>query len=266
MEMPLMSDAPLLIEVDQQRLTITLNRPSKRNALTRVMLNDLRDALRKYRTDRNVRLLLLQAAGSVFCAGMDLAEMQATAESPEADSLWKSDAEVYADVVTELLKFPAPTVAILNGPVLAGGVGLVLACDLVIGSETSSLSLPEPQRGIVAAVVTPLLNHRTSAGPASWMLLSQSPCTALQAHQWGLIHQLVSPDQLDSDRETLVQNILLGAPQALAKTKDHLREVANPALLQQVQEAAELSGVARKSPEAREGLAAFLEKRPPRWN
>lgn len=261
-----MSDTPLLIDFDQHRLTITLNRPSKRNALTRTMLSDLRDALRKYRTDRQVRLLFLQGAGSVFCAGMDLAEMQSTAESPEAESLWKSDAEVYADVVTELLKFPAPTVALLNGPVLAGGVGLVLACDLVIGSQTSSFSLPEPQRGIVAAVVTPLLNHRVSTGPASWMLLSQSPCTADQAHHWGLIHQLVSPDQLAASGEALAGNILLGAPLALAKTKEHLREIANPALIQQVQEAAELSGVARKSPEAREGLAAFLEKRPPRWN
>lgn len=261
-----MSEAPLLIELDRQRLTITLNRPSKRNALTRALLSDLRDALRKARTDAKIRLVIVQATGSVFCAGMDLAEMQATAQSNDAEALWRSDAELYADVVSELLRSPAPTIAILNGPVLAGGVGLVLACDLVIGAETSSFSLPEPQRGIVAAVVTPLLNYRLTAGPASWLLLSQSPCTSAQAQQWGLIHQLVPADQLTTATETLAKNILLGGPQALARTKQHLREIANPELLEQIRTAADLSATARKSLEAREGLSAFLEKRPPRWH
>jgi len=261
-----MSEAPLLIELDQNRLTITLNRASKRNALTRALLGELRDALRKIRTDANIRLVVLRGTGSVFCAGMDLAEMQATAQSNDAEALWRSDAELYAEVVSELLRSPVPTVAILNGPVLAGGVGLVLACDLIIGTETSSFSLPEPQRGIIAAVVTPLLNYRLTAGPASWLLLSQSPCTSAQAHQWGLIHQLVPADQLASATETLAKNILLGGPQALALTKQHLREIANPALLEQIRTAAELSATARNSPEAQEGLAAFLEKRPPRWH
>ena len=125
-----MSEAPLLIELHRERLTITLNRASKRNALTRALLGELRDALRKARTDANIRLVILQGTGSVFCAGMDLAEMQATAQSNDAEALWRSDAELYADVVSELLRSPAPTVAILNGPVLAGGVGLVLACGM----------------------------------------------------------------------------------------------------------------------------------------
>lgn len=261
-----MSESALLVEFSEGRLTLTLNRPAKRNALTRALLEELLAVLRKHGSAADVRLLILQASGSVFCAGMDLAEMQETAKSPEAGALWESDADLYASVVIELLRFPVPTLVVLNGPVLAGGVGLVLACDLVIGTAQSSFSLPEPQRGIVAAVVTPLLNHRLSTGSASWILLSQTPCSGTQAHQWGVIHRLVESDQLESQKDDLSRAILRGGPRAMTDTKRHLLQVSNPLLVEQIQMAAKLSAAARNSSEAREGLAAFLEKRLPRWN
>src|SRR5437660_2079470 len=151
---------------------LTLNRPQKRNALTREMLGELHRAVLEIAARQDLRCLVLDSNGPVFCAGMDLAQMQQTASVPDARQLWHADTQLYHDCVAALLALPAPAVAVVQGPALAGGVGLVLACDLVLAAESATFALPEPKRGITAAIVTPLLVHRIGVSAASWLLLS----------------------------------------------------------------------------------------------
>lgn len=255
----------LLATRQDQILTLTLNRPAKRNALTRELLGELLDAVRRARSDQDLRLLVLRAEGEVFCAGMDLAEMQQTAAAPQPEVLWEQDARVYQELLWELVSFPQPTLAVLPGPALAGGVGLVLACDLVLGTDTAQFSLPEPKRGFLAAVVIPLLLYKLGIAPANWLLLSGEGATAGQALQWGLLHHCVAKELLPSASEHLIRQILTGSPGALAATKKLVWSCLGSGLHQQLKDAVSVSGSMRKTPDAREGLQAFLEKRSPHW-
>src|SRR6478736_2718113 len=133
--------------------TIVLNRPDKRNALSRQMLADLAQALDDLHQERKVRAVILTGAASAFCAGMDLNEMQQTAEQPDAFAQWHNDAVQYRELIDKMLRFPKPIIAAVNGPAVAGGAGLVLASDIVIAAETATFGLPEPLRGIVAGLV-----------------------------------------------------------------------------------------------------------------
>ena len=244
---------------------VTLNRADRRNALTRAMIEELTSCLQKLAAHAQVRLIILTAEGSVFCAGMDLAEMQQRAADEASQVEWLQDSLVYRDLLTTLLETPQVTLAALPGPVLAGGVGLVLGCDLVVASETTFFSLPEPQRGITAAMVTPLLVYRAGVNTASQLLLSGRRMSAAEAHGQGLCQQVVAAEQLESTVDDWSRSILSGARSALAATKTQFRQTVGQALSAQLEKAAELSAAARATPEAREGLQAFLDKRKPGW-
>lgn len=245
--------------------TITLNRPQKRNALSRALLAQLSVVVHQIEADSEIRVVLLKGSGSVFCAGMDLAEMQETAALPHAVELWNGDTKIYREIVGRLFALPVPTVAVVNGPAVAGGLGLVLACDLVVTSETATFSLPEPKRGITAAVVTPVLVYRVGNAHASHLLLSGRSIDATRAREIGLCHEIVPPEQLDRAANELARSILSGASTALAISKRQLRASAAVDVLKQLELAATVSAEARATEDAREGLQAFLEKRPPTW-
>jgi enoyl-CoA hydratase/carnithine racemase len=122
--------SPLVkVHVHESTGTVVLNRPEKRNALTRALLAELAQAIEDLRCERRVRTVVLAGSGSAFCAGMDLNEMQETAKSPEAADLWRDDAEAYRDVLEAMLRLPKPIIATVGGAAVAGGAGLVLACD-----------------------------------------------------------------------------------------------------------------------------------------
>lgn len=125
---------------------ITLSRPAKRNALSRQFLQELNDAIDTVQNEPRVRLLILDAEGPVFCAGMDLGEMQERANQPEASAEWREDARLYRVLLEKLFHLPVPTLAVVQGAAIAGGFGLVLACDIVLAEEEAVFSLPEPKR------------------------------------------------------------------------------------------------------------------------
>jgi len=260
-----MSDSHVRFEIDGEVARITLNRPEKRNALTREMVEQIRDAVGAIAVDKSVRLGILSAEGPVFCAGMDLGEMQQRAADANAEKEWQQDAQTYRDLLASLVTLPIPTMANVSGPALAGGLGLVLACDIVLAAEAAVFSLPEPKRGITAAVVAALLVYRIAAGPAGYLLLSGESVDARRALAMGLCHEVVSPAQIRQREGELVASILSGAPEALAATKRSLFDSASPTLLDRLDAAVEVSASARASDEAREGLLAFLEKRRPNW-
>jgi methylglutaconyl-CoA hydratase len=244
---------------------VTLDRPDKRNALTRDFVDRLRMAVDQLRTNEQLRVLVLQANGPAFCAGMDLEEMQLRARSDSAAVQFQRDSEIYCDLLTILYAIPVPTIAAVQGPALAGGVGLVVSCDLVIASDTAYFTLPEPVRGIMAAMVTPLLIHRVGAGRATYMLLSGEKIPATMALAAGLCHDVVPANQLMERVDRLVRSVLTGSPKALAMTKKHIKRCLAVDPVEQVRKSIAVSATARETDDAREGLAAFLEKRQPAW-
>lgn len=244
---------------------LTLARPGKRNALTREFLVELRRRVEEAAGDDAVRVLVLDAEGPVFCAGMDLGEMQARATAPDADPQWQADAAAYRDLLVSLVSIPKPTLAVVQGPAVAGGLGLVLACDMVLAADGASFALPEPKRGITAAVVTPLLVYRVGPGQAHRLLLGGAAISAEEAQQIGLCHATATASELATRTEALLHDVLSGSPEALAMTKRHLLATAGSELFEHLERGMLVSAQARATADAREGLSAFLEKRPPCW-
>lgn len=253
----------LAIDADVARLTFS--RPEKRNALSRAFMSELRAALDSLTPRHDLRLLIVEANGPVFCAGMDLAEMQQHAAADDPPAEWHADTEAYRDLIVHLFTLEMPTLAVLQGPAVAGGVGLALACDLVLAAESAYLALPEPRRGIVAALVTPLLLYRAGASAASRLLLSGQNLPAHEARQCGLFHEVVADSELAGLRDEWVGGILTGSRESLAVTKRQIQSCNAAELLAQLDAAVILSAEARATPDAREGLTAFLEGRTPGW-
>jgi methylglutaconyl-CoA hydratase len=253
------------LHVHQHTGTIILNRPEKRNALSRAMLAELTQALDDLHQERRVRAVVLAAAGPAFCAGMDLAEMQGTSRAEDALAQWHLDAVAYRDLIETMLHFPKPLIAAVGGPAMAGGAGLVLACDLVLAAESASFGLPEPRRGLVAGMVAPLLAFRIGAGRAAYLLLSAESISAAEAYRIGIYHEIVAADHLWPRANELAGQCAASAPEALLLTKRMLNETVGEHLTTMLTAGAAVSATARTTEAAAEGLAAFLEKRKPIW-
>jgi methylglutaconyl-CoA hydratase len=253
------------LAIDGGIARLTLNRPEKRNALRREIIESLLELVRQVAANESVRVLVLAATGEVFCAGMDLGEMQERAAGKAAAAEYQRDSRVYCELLTAILELQIPTIAAVHGPALAGGMGLVCACDLVIAAESAFFMLPEPMRGITAAMVTPLLVHRMGPGPAGYMLLSEEKISAVDARRMGLCHDIVPLSEIDSRVNRLIRSILGGSPAAFAITKQHIRDCLSYDLVSLVRQSVDVSAQARETADAREGLAAFLEKRSPSW-
>ncbi len=255
----------LLTEIRSGVAHLTLNRTEKRNALTRELIVEIKSELDRIGNDPSVRLIVLEANGLAFCAGMDLGEMQRRAADPDAAKQWLHDSQVYARVLKSIFEATVPTLVVVQGPALAGGMGLVLACDMVIASENAFFALPEPARGITAAMVTPLLVYRVGAGAATLCLLSGQRIPAAGALSMGLCHEVVAPSLLSERRDQWIQSILAGSPAALKITKQHVKHCSMHEVSRLIDESIKVSARARETEDAREGLSAFLEKRKPNW-
>ncbi len=245
--------------------TIILNRREKRNALTRETMAELRQALEDFRQERKVRAVILTGAGEAFCSGMDLEEMLDTSKLPDAQSHWYNDAVQYKELIEAMLRFPKPIIAAVNGPAVAGGAGLVLASDIVVASERASFGLPEPRRGLVAGLVSPLLTFRIGAGYAANLLLSARTIDAAEALRVQLFHELVKEDFVWARAHALAEECAKSAPESILLTKRMLNENIGEHLGVLLSAGAAASATARTTAAAHEGLAAFLDKRPPNW-
>ncbi len=260
-------NAPLVrVHVHQHAGTIILNRPDKRNALNRELLAEIEQALDDLHQERRVRAVILTGAGSAFCAGMDLQEMRETAQLERPHDVWHRDAEIYQELLEKMLRFPKPLIAAVNGPAVAGGAGLVLGCDIVIAAHEARFGLPEPLRGIVAGLVTPLLVFRIGAGQAARLLLTSQLIDSQEALRLGLFHEVNVADKLWPRAVEIAAQCAKGAPQALQLTKKMLNETVGEHLAVLLSAGAAVSATARTTEAAQEGLTAFLEKREPDWD
>ncbi len=253
------------LHVHDHTATVTLNRPDKRNALSRKLLAELQQTLDDLYQERRVRGVILTGAGSAFSAGMDLQEMQAVAEREDRQEQWRADAVLYHDLIETMLRFPKPLIAAVNGPAIAGGAGLVMACDLVVAADTAQFGFPEPRRGIVAGLVAPLLAFRLGGARAAQLLLTARPFSAAEMHMFGLYHEIVHEDKIWARSRELIAEIAKSAPEAIQLTKRLLNETIGESLFTQLVAGAAASASSRTTEAAAEGLSAFLEKRDPKW-
>jgi len=242
---------------------LTLNRPHERNALSRALMAQLRDAVDKLSVDFTIRVVVLTGAGTAFCAGMDLKEAAAIDASPEAEPETIATLQEFADLIQRLHTLPKLTIAAVNGDALAGGAGLMAACDLAIAAETSRIGYPEVRRGLVPAVVMHDLCRQLGDRRVRELLLGGGIISAATAKTWGLVNTVTTADHCLDEAVRVAESLVECAPSALATTKRLLDEVmARP---HDLRGAAAISAAIRSSEEAKEGIRAFVEKRPPRW-
>jgi len=240
---------------------ITLNRPDKRNALNRGLISAIDTAFKDAASDSKARCVILTGAGPAFCAGMDLTELQSTVRA-DAEVIW-NDALRLAHVFERIYSLPKPTLAVVNGPAIAGGAGLVSVCDLAISVPEAKFGYPEVRRGLVAALVMPHLLRHVGERMARYLLLSGDVIDAVAAFQCGLINEVTSADRIWARVDEISSAIAEGGPLALGKTKQLLKQFSHQAL--SVEEAARESAAPRLGEECRQGLEAFFAKTPPPW-
>lgn len=235
---------------------LSLNRPQKRNALNVALLEELARQLEGL--PPTVRGLLLCGEGAAFCTGMDLAECSDPAVAGKS-------AQLLAFVFEKLYTMPVISVAVVHGSAFAGGAGLMLACDAAIGSHDLQIAFPETQRGLVPVQVMSLLRRRVSGADLQRLLLFCDTIDATHAYQMGLLMRIVPQLDLHNQALLVLQHALLGAPEAVRHTKKLLVKGFPKSLGEELQEATHIQTKVRLSAEAREGSAAFLEKRAPFW-
>jgi enoyl-CoA hydratase/carnithine racemase len=253
------------IHLHEHVATVMLNRPERRNAISRQLMAELSQAFDDLHLQRSARAVILTGSGSAFCAGMDLEEMRTTASSPDPHTQWHEDTAQYQALLEQMLLFPKPIVAAVNGPAVAGGAGLVLACDVVVAADTATFGLPEPLRGLTAGVVSPLLTFRIGGGYASYLLMTARTINAAEAHRIGLFQEVVPADHLWPRAVELGAQCARCAPESLQMTKRMLNETIGESLTTLLSLGAAVSATARTTEAAAEGIAAFLEKRAARW-
>jgi methylglutaconyl-CoA hydratase len=242
---------------------LTLNRPDRRNALNRGLIAALCEALDRAAADPSVRAVIVTGAGPVFCAGMDLAELQESlAAGVENTPVW-DDALRLARLYDLIYRLPKPSVAAVNGPALAGGAGLVSVCDLAVSVPAAKFGYPEVRRGLVAAMVMPHLMRHVGERMARYLLLTGDTIDAAQAQQSGFINAVVPADRLMETAGAWARSLAEGGPNAVARTKDLLAQFSHQG--PSIEEAARASAAPRLTQECREGLEAFFAKRPVPW-
>jgi methylglutaconyl-CoA hydratase len=253
----------VLYEVRASAAILTLNRPDRRNALSRGLIDAIDAAVSRAAEDRAARVVILTGSGPAFCAGMDLAELQESLSTEgESSPVW-DDALRLARVYDRIYTLPKPTVAAVNGAAVAGGAGLVSVCDLAVSVPEAKFGYPEVRRGLVAAMVMPHLLRHVGERMARYLLLTGELIDAGEACRAGFINAVAPPERLLETALGWARSLAEGGPEALARTKELLGRFSRQAL--SIEEAARASAAPRLTQECRRGLEAFFAKRPAPW-
>ena len=248
----------VLIERQTPQITlVTLNRPERRNALTLELLTELVAAIKVASDEAHERILILRGAGAAFCTGLDL--KAATPQNAHAT------AEMVAKALLALSQTRLVTIAAVHGAAVAGGAGIMSACDFVIAAEGTKIGYPEVRRGLVPGLVMTFLRRQIGERNMSELLLGSELIAAERAKEIGLVNRVVSQENLMSEAQKFADSVLQGAPGALAQTKRLIEELWWRSVKEDVDLALKYHMQARESHEAREGIAAFNERRAPNW-
>ena len=246
----------VLVEKKNPHITIvTLNRPERRNALTIQLLMELTAAIGAAAADVNQRVLILRGAGLAFSTGLDL----------KTTSAVHATAQMVARTLIALSETRLITIAAVHGAAVAGGAGLMSACDFVIAAERTKIGYPEVRRGLVAGLVMTFLRRQVGERNMRELLFGSELIDAERAREIGLVNCVVAQNELMSRAQKFADSVLQGAPGALRQTKKLIEELWSSSVKEDVDLALKYHLEARESEEAREGIAAFNEKRKPKW-
>ena len=250
----------VLVEKKSPRVTIlTLNRPERRNALSLQLLTELIAAVKVASDQPEERVLILRGAGVAFCTGLDLKE---AADHTKAHAT----ADLVAKALMTLSQTRLVTIAAVHGAAVAGGAGIMSACDYVVAAQKTKFGYPEVRRGLVAGLVMTFLRRQLRERDIRELLLSSELISAERAKEIGLVNRVVpSLDEALAEAERFAELVLQGAPGALLQTKRLIEEFWGRSVKSDIEVALQHHMQARTSAEAREGIAAFNEKRPPNW-
>jgi len=256
----------LLYQQDDRGVAhVTLDRPDVHNAFNEELIAALTDAFADIATSSRVRVVVLQSNGASFCAGADLDWMRRAAHYDDAHNL--RDATALMTMLDTIDRCPKPVIAAVQGPAYGGGVGLAACADIAIATERAAFRLSEVKLGLIPATISPFVLQAIGARQARRYFLTAESFSAEDAHRFGLVHEVVYDEAALKQRvETLVETLLANAPGAITEAKALVRDFAGRAISPELQaDASQRIAHRRASAEGKEGIAAFLGKRPPDW-
>ena len=249
----------VLIERESPQISVlTLNRPDRRNSLTLELLTELCAAINAASEQPEQRVLILRGAGAAFCTGLDL---KAAADHTKAPAT----AEMVANSLITVTQTRLITIAAVHGAAVAGGAGIMSACDFVVAAERTKIGYPEVRRGLVAGLVMTFLRRQVRERNLRELLFSGELIDAVRAKEIGLVNRVVAADDVMNEAKKFAASVLQGAPGALSQTKRLVEELSWHSVKGDIEVALKYHMQARESDEAREGIAAFNEKRQPNW-
>lgn len=254
------------LEVERQDgvATVWMNRADKHNAFDEVLISELTDAVRSLGDDADVRIVVLAGRGKSFSAGGDLDWMRRAASYGFEKNL--ADANALATMLRSIAELPKPTIARVHGAALGGGMGLACACDIAIASDNAVFATSEVRFGLMPATIGPYVLRAIGARQATRYFQTAERIDTTRALAIGLVHEVVAPDALDAKLADIAAALKTGGPAAQAASKRLIADIADRALDDAlVTDTAERIARLRATDEAREGLGAFLEKRPAAW-
>ncbi len=244
--------------------TLWMNRPDVHNAFNELLIAELTRACQALDADDGVRVVVLAGRGKSFSAGADLNWMRRAADASVDDNL--ADARKLAGMLRTLAGMGKPTIARVHGAALGGGMGLASACDICIAGEGAAFATSEVKFGIIPSAISPYVIRAIGARQAHRYFQTAERISAARAAELGLAHEAVPADQLDATVRSVVTALLQGGPRSQAAAKELIRAVADrPVSDEVVEDTARRIAELRATPEAKEGLAAFLDKRPAAW-
>ena len=249
----------VLVEHPTPQITaLTLTRPDRRNALTIELMTELTDAIEAASADETQRILILRGAGPAFCAGLDMDETRDQTRAHES-------AGMVAKTLLALSQTRLVTIALVHGAAVAGGAGIMSACDFAVAAEGTKIGYPEAKRGLVAGLVMTFLRRQVRERDIRELLFTSELINAERAREIGLVNRVVAAADLESEGIRIANTVLQSAPGALHNAKRLLAQLWPTTVQEDIERALAHHLHARESAEAKEGVAAFLEKRPPNW-
>ena len=256
--------AQLQINVTGAIATVTLNRPEVRNAFNDEVILEVTAAFKDLGARDDVRCIVLAANGTAFCAGADLNWMRSMADYTREQNL--EDAGRLAEMMRTVYECPKPTIARIQGDVYAGGIGLAATCDIAVAADTAGFCLSEVKLGLLPSTISPYVIRAMGARAAHRYFLTAERFTAAEALRIGFVHEVVAVDALDAKVAELAQALCNAGPAAVKACKKLVQDVAGHDITPELV-AMTVGSIAdvRVSPEGREGLQSFLNKRKPNW-
>jgi methylglutaconyl-CoA hydratase len=255
----------IITEVDGAVGILTLNKAERHNAFDEVLIAEITAGLRELEANPQVRAVVLSSTGKSFCAGADLKWMKRAANYSPEENL--RDANQLAELMRTLNELSKPTIARVQGPAYGGGVGLIAACDIAVATYDALFALTEVKLGILPAVISPYILAAIGERHGRRYMLTAERLSAAEAYRIGLLHEIVpGEEQLDEAVGEILDTLLKNGPLAQAECKSLIRVVSGqPINAATIAETTQRITRVRSSPEGREGLTAFLEKRKPSW-